>query len=74
MCVYPILWKKSSHIYLIWTKNTQYPIYWFASKYASSMLLAQVLCIISHLVDKSSNIYLIWTKNTQYLLVCIQLC
>ncbi len=36
--------EKSSNIYLIWTKNTQYPIYWFASKYASSMLLAQVLC------------------------------
>ncbi len=31
---------KSSNIYLIWTKNTQYPIYWFASKYASSMFSA----------------------------------
>ncbi len=35
--------EKSRNIYLIWTKNTQYPIYWFTSKYASSMLLAQVL-------------------------------
>ncbi len=34
---------KSCSIYLIWTKNTQYPIYWFVSKYASSMLLAKVL-------------------------------
>ncbi len=34
---------KSSNTYLIWTKNTQYPIYWFASKYASSMLSAKVL-------------------------------
>ncbi len=35
--------EKSCNIYLIWTKNTQYPIYWFASKYTSSMLLAPVL-------------------------------
>ncbi len=34
---------KSSNIYFIWTKNIQYPIYWFASTYASSMLLAQVI-------------------------------
>ncbi len=30
-------------IYLILTKNTRYPIYWFTSKYANSMILAQVL-------------------------------
>ncbi len=48
---------QSSNIYLIWTKNTQYPIYWFASNYASSMLLAQVLSIF------------IWT--VALLLLCI---
>ncbi len=41
MCLSPNLVEKSNNIYLIWTKNTQYPIYWFASKYASSMLLAR---------------------------------
>ncbi len=41
--MYPIWWKKRNNIYLLWTKNTQYPIYWFASKYASSLLLAQGL-------------------------------
>ncbi len=33
---------KSSNIYWIWTKNNQYPIYWFASKYSRSVILAQV--------------------------------
>ncbi len=33
---------KSSTIYLIWIRNTHCSIYWFTSKYFSSMLLAQV--------------------------------
>ncbi len=33
---------KSSNIYLIWTKNIPGYICWFASKYASFTLLAQV--------------------------------
>ncbi len=43
--IYPNTVDKCSTFYLIWTKNTQYPIYWFASKYASSMLLVQLLYI-----------------------------
>ncbi len=34
---------KSGNTYLIWTKNNQYPIYWFTSKYSRSVILAQVL-------------------------------
>ncbi len=37
ICVYPIWWK-SSNIYLIWTKNTHYCIYWYTSMYATSMI------------------------------------
>ncbi len=42
MIVYHLYGGKSNNIYLLWTKNTQYPTYWFASKYASSMLFSQV--------------------------------
>ncbi len=42
MCVSHLV-EKSSNIYLISTKNTQYPIYWLASEYVSSTLLAQVI-------------------------------
>ncbi len=41
VCIHLV--ENSSNIYLILTKNTQFPIYWFASKYASFMLLAQVI-------------------------------
>ncbi len=34
---------KRGNIYLIWAKINQYPIYWFASKYSRSVILAQVL-------------------------------
>ncbi len=41
MCISHMV-NKSGNIYLIWTKNNQYPIYWFASKYSRSVILTQV--------------------------------
>ncbi len=37
----------SSNIYLIWTKNTQYPIYRFASTYSRPVILSKVLLILN---------------------------
>ncbi len=34
---------KCSNISLIWTKNNQYPIYWFASKYSRSVILTHAV-------------------------------
>ncbi len=48
---------KSSDIYLIWTKNNQYPIYWSGSKDTSFMLLAQVLSAFSGFNTKRSLIH-----------------
>ncbi len=56
--------EKSSNIYLIWTKNTLYLIYWFTLKYTSSMLLAYLLYMIwlDPLFITDNRTVLVWIK------------
>ncbi len=42
VCVWHLV-NKIGNMYLIWTKNNQYPIYWFAYKYSRTVILATVL-------------------------------
>ncbi len=42
---------------MIWTKNNQHPIYWFASKYSRSIILAKVLSLCLPLSSLNVGIF-----------------
>ncbi len=57
---------KSSNIYLIWTKNTLYSIFWFTSMQASSMILAQIRFTLNDVIHHVCTFILS--------MICIALC
>ncbi len=65
-----VLVNKSGNIYLIWTKNNQYPIYWFTCKYARSVISTHVRShhhirwrnILTPTLNKHLCIH-VWTKE-----------
>ncbi len=55
-----------TNLYLIWTKNNQYPIYWFASKYTRYVILTQVRINIHGFVDISISTCVLTYADRQF--------